>query len=192
MQTALIVMDVQRTAIAYLSKGQGEDQVYLNHLVKAIDTARKADMKIIYVTARFREGYPEVSPHNRLFSRSLKSGFLPSTDLELHPAIAPVPGDLIVTKLRASAFTGSDLEVILRSQGINHLVLCGLITSGVVLATVQEAADKDYELTVLSDCCADVDEEVHRVLMTKIFPRQAAVVTVEEWSQQVAKQGDYQ
>jgi nicotinamidase-related amidase len=75
------------------------------------------------------------------------------------------------------------LEVILRSQAISRLVLCGIATSGVVLSTVLEAADKDYELTVLSDCCAGADGEVQRVLLTKIFPRYAQVITVEEWEQ---------
>jgi nicotinamidase-related amidase len=46
---------------------------------------------------------------------------------------------------------------------------------------VREAADKDYALTVLSDACGDADEEVHRVLMTKIFPRQAEVSDVNAW-----------
>ena len=67
-------------------------------------------------------------------------------------------------------------------MGIQHLVLSGFATSGVVLSTLREAADKDYVLTVLEDGCADRDPEVHRVLTTKIFPRQANVVTVEEWS----------
>ena len=70
----------------------------------------------------------------------------------------------------------------IRAQDIRHLVLCGIATSGVVLSTLQEAADKDYELTVLSDCCADSDEEVHRVLISKVFPRQAHVVTALEWT----------
>jgi nicotinamidase-related amidase len=74
------------------------------------------------------------------------------------------------------------LEVVLRSFEIKHLVLSGIATSGVVLSTLREAADKDYSITVLSDCCADRDEEVHRVLTTKVFTRQADVVTVEEWS----------
>ncbi len=52
-----------------------------------------------------------------------------------------------------------------------------------MLSTALEAADKDYELTVLSDCCADADEEVQRVLLTKIFPRYTEVITVEEWEQ---------
>jgi nicotinamidase-related amidase len=50
---------------------------------------------------------------------------------------------------------------------------------------VREAADKDYQLTVLKDACLDSDAEVHRVLMEKIFPRQADVVTVQAWAQRL-------
>jgi nicotinamidase-related amidase len=69
----------------------------------------------------------------------------------------------------------------LRSQGIEELILTGIATSGVVLSTLRAAADMDYRLTVIADCCADADEEVHRVLTTKVFPRQAEVVSAEEW-----------
>ncbi len=88
---------------------------------------------------------------------------------------------MIVTKRRISAFTGSDLEVILRAQNIRHLVLTGISTSGVVLSTLREAADKDYRLTVISDCCADREEEVHRALLQQVFPRQADVIGLEDW-----------
>ena len=47
---------------------------------------------------------------------------------------------------------------------------------------LREAADRDYELTVLRDACVDGDEEVHRVLMDKVFPRQAEVLSVAEWT----------
>jgi len=101
--------------------------------------------------------------------------------MTVHPDIAPADGEVTVTKRRVSAFTGSDLEVVLRSFGIQHMVLTGIATSGVVLSTLREAADKDYKLTVIEDCCADGDEEVHRVLTTKVFPRQADVITLEDW-----------
>jgi nicotinamidase-related amidase len=87
-----------------------------------------------------------------------------------------------VRKLRVSAFTGSDLEVVLRAQGIEHLVLAGIATSGVVLSTARAAADLDYRLTVLSDGCLDADPEVHRVLLEKVFPRQAEVATIADWA----------
>jgi len=101
---------------------------------------------------------------------------------EIHPDIAPQPGDCVVTKRRVSAFSGSDLDVVLRAQAITHLALCGIATSGVVLSTLREAADKDFQLTVLADCCADGDEEVQRVLLTKVFPRQAEVLTAAAWA----------
>ena len=102
--------------------------------------------------------------------------------MEVHPEIAPQTGDIQVTKRRISAFTGSDLEVVLRSLDATHLVLGGIATSGVVLSTLREAADKDYRLTVLADCCVDEDEEVQRVLLNKIFPRQAEVLQAADWA----------
>lgn len=101
--------------------------------------------------------------------------------MEIHPDIAPQPTDIVVTKRRVSAFSGSDLEVLLRAQDISHLVLSGIATSGVVLSTLREAADKDYQLTVLADCCVDSDEEVQHILLSKIFPRQAEVLQASEW-----------
>ena len=77
--------------------------------------------------------------------------------MAVHHDIQPKDGEVVVIKKRVSAVTGSDLEVILRSYGIKHMVLSGISTSGVVLSTVREAADKDYQLTVLADCCADQD-----------------------------------
>ena len=68
-------------------------------------------------------------------------------------------------------------------------VLCGIATSGVVLSRVLEAADKDYELTVLSDCCADAEEDVQRILMNQVFPRYAEVITGEVWDKKVSEDG---
>ena len=87
-----------------------------------------------------------------------------------------------------SAFTGSDLEVLLRGLGAGTLVLTGIATSGVVLSTVRQAADLDYRLVVLSDACLDAEPEVHRVLIEKVFPRQATVQTVAQWAAQPAAQ----
>jgi len=73
------------------------------------------------------------------------------------------------------------METILRSKNINKLVLFGISTSGVVLSTVRWAADMDYSLAVVSDACADRDSEVNRVLMEKVFPWQATVVTSDDF-----------
>jgi len=54
---------------------------------------------------------------------------------------------------------------------------------------VRQAADLDYRLVVLSDGCLDADPEVHRVLTEKVFIRQAAVTTVEQWTLGLAGAG---
>ena len=179
--TALLVMDVQAGIVTRFA--QTSD--VLTPISTAITAARAAQIPVIYVVVTFRQGYPEISPRNKSFSaiKQQQSRLQAAmTATEIHPAIAPQPTDIVVTKRRVSAFSGSDLEVVLRAQGITHLVLCGIATSGVVLSTLREAADKDYQLTVLSDGCVDGDEEVQRVLLSKVFPRQAEVVTTEAWS----------
>jgi len=179
---ALLVMDVQAGIVTRFTQ-TGD---FLKPINTAITAARATSIPVIYVVVAFRQGYPEISPRNKSFS-AIKQQQSPlqaaMTATEIHPAIAPQPTDIVVMKRRVSAFSGSDLEVVLRAQGIAHLVLCGIATSGVVLSTLREAADKDYQLTVLSDCCVDSDEEVQRVLLSKVFPRQAEVVTAEAWSE---------
>ena len=180
-RSALLVMDVQQGIVERYKSAAP----LLDHLGTVIRAARSAGLPIIYVTVRFREGYPEISARNRMFAAIRQAGAAmvetsPATDI--HPAVAPQPGDIVVTKRRVGAFTGSDLEVVLRAQDIDHLVLTGIATSGVVLSTLRAAADMDYRLTVLSDCCADGDDEVHRVLLAKVFSRQADVLTAPAWA----------
>ena len=173
-KTALLVMDVQPNILERL---ENKDE-YLAKVTGTVDAAHKKHIPVVYIVVGFRPGAPEVSSSNKSFS-GLKQ--MASSMVDPQPAIKPVEGNVVVVKRRVSAFTGSDLEVVLRAQNIRHLVLTGIATSGVVLSTIREAADKDYQLTVLSDLCADFDEEVHSVLINKVFPRQASVITSEEW-----------
>ncbi|HEV2355696.1 MAG TPA: isochorismatase family cysteine hydrolase [Puia sp.] len=180
--TALLIMDIQPGTMQMLG-GAAAAAPLVNALRQAIQAARASSIPVIYVVVGFREGFPEVSSYNKGFSAIRQGGGFPGlVDPQPDPAVAPQPGDMIVTKRRVSAFAGSDLEVILRAHRIDHLVLTGIATSGVVLSTIREAADRDYKLTVLSDACADRDLEVHGVLLGKVFPRQADVVTAAEWA----------
>jgi nicotinamidase-related amidase len=177
---ALLVMDVQQGIVRRL----GDSQTLLERIAAAIDAARASAIPVIYVVVRFRKGYPEISERNRSFSAIRGAGATmeesnPAT--AIHPAVAPQDDEIVVTKRRVGAFSGSDLDVVLRALRVDGLVLAGIATSGVVLSTLRAAADLDFRCTVLSDCCADGDQEVHRVLTTKVFPRQAVVLTIDEW-----------
>ena len=147
-----------------------------------IAMARGAGMMVIHVVVAFRPGHPEVSPRNTGFSALKANGMLTagSEGAAIHPAAAARAGEPIVVKHRASPFVGTDLETLLRANGICTLVLAGVHTSGVVLSTVRYAGDLDYRLVVVRDCCADPDAEVHAMLLDIVIAKQAAVVTTAE------------
>ncbi|MGH6738550.1 MAG: cysteine hydrolase family protein [Bradyrhizobium sp.] len=166
--TALLVMDVQPATI---DRAPDKD-AYLAKVQAAIDHAHRKQMPVIHVVVSFRKGAPEAVGIFREMGAKLA---------EQHPSVAVGAEDFVVVKRRVSAFTGSDLEVLLRAQNVRHLVLAGIATSGVVLSTLREAYDKDFQATVLSDLCIDADPEVQAALINKVFPRQAAVVTCAEW-----------
>lgn len=180
-RSALLVMDCQNSILDnYLPANPG----LIATARQALEAARKAGLRIIYVVIGFRDGYPEVSPNNKSFGALSQSGrFKPgSQGAEIHPDLSPREGDLVTTKHRISAFAGSDLEMLLRAAGIERMVLAGVATSGVVLSTLRQAADMDFKLTVLKDACLDADPAVHACLMDKVFPRQAEVMDVATWA----------
>ena len=179
-ETSLLGMDIQNGLVARVPDS---GEVLLATLARATTAARDHGIPVVYVRVAFRPGGAEISPRNRAFSAlgTTTPMLLDDPATQVHPAVAPEDGDVVVVKKRVSAFTGSDLEVVLRSLGATSLVLAGIATSGVVLSTLRQAADLDYGLTVLADGCADADPEVHRVLLEKVFPRQAAVVTADAW-----------
>ena len=174
-RTALLVMDYQNDIVGSVS---ASERTGLLHRASSVVTAtRKAGIPVIYVVVSFRPGHPEVSARNKSFSAMKSTGRLRegAPGARVHGSVRPDPGEVIVTKRRVGAFSTTDMETVLRSMGVTNLVLAGISTSGVVLSTVRWAADVDYEIVVLADCCADPDPEVHRVLTEKIFPRQATV-----------------
>jgi nicotinamidase-related amidase len=160
-----------------------EDAALVSEVNRVATAARSAGYPVIWVKVVFREGHPEVSARNRVFSGLVGSTTFADGDLgaEIFAGLDVRASDIVVTKKRISAFAGSDLEVILRSQGRTDLVLAGVTTAGAVLSTVCEAADRDYRVTVLSDCCKNHDPEVQRVLLDKVFPMRAEVTTAARW-----------
>jgi peptidoglycan/xylan/chitin deacetylase (PgdA/CDA1 family) len=119
--TVLLVMDVQQGIVERFA----DDSGYLERASDAVTAARSAGVPVIYVGIAFRPGHPEISHRNKSFSAAAASGRFEdgSEATRIHPAVAPQPGDLVVTKRRVSAFTGSDLEVLLRGLGAETLVL---------------------------------------------------------------------
>jgi nicotinamidase-related amidase len=176
-KSALLVMDYQQGIVANYNK----DESLLPRAAKVLQAARRAGLRVIYVAVGFRSGYPEASPRNAYFNTIRGSGRFSPEDpgARIRPEVAPEGEEVVVTKHRVGAFLGTDLDMILRANGVETLVLMGISTSGVVLSTLRHAADSDYRCVVVEDCCADADPEVHACLTRKVFPRQATVVSAE-------------
>jgi len=157
-KTAVIIMDYQNRQLGNFSeKFQNE---ILQRANNVLDGCRSKNIPVMYVEVVRGDRTPEIA---------------------IHEAIIPKSGEKIFTKSRTGPFSTTDIDAVLKELGIETLALMGISTSGCVLTTVRWAYDIDYSVVVLSDCCADRDEEVHRVLMEKLFPRQSTVVTSDQF-----------
>ena len=180
-RAALLLLDFQHDVVVKNIPG-AEGGLLLARTAGVLAAARKRGLPVLHVVVRFRPGYPEVSPRD-IWRRNLRdTGRLMegSPGAEIVAELAPLPGEAVVVKRRTGAFATTDLGALLSARGIDTLLLAGIATGGSVLSTVRAAADLDYAIVVLADCCADSDEEVHRVLCEKVLPRQAAIAGAAE------------
>lgn len=179
-RSAILCMDYQAGVVSIYVK----DQAMLARAASVLNQARRSGVGVIYAQVGFRPKFPEISPRNPLLNAIKNSAqhqkLFTGPAGAIDASVAPEGDDIIVTKHRVSAFAGTDLDLILRAKDIDTLILFGISTSGVVLSTVRHAADADYRLVVIRDCCADQDPAVHACLVDKVFPRQATVVSAGE------------
>ena len=157
-KTAVLIMDYQNRQLSNFP--EAFQSAILAKANTVLAKTRHEGITIIHVEVQRGERTPETA---------------------IHSAVTPPPGEVVLTKRRAGSFSTTNLDDILKKGGIETLVLMGIRTMGCVLSTVRWAADIDYKLIVLSDCCADPDDEVHRVLIEKVIPWQAIVVTSTEF-----------
>jgi nicotinamidase-related amidase len=184
-RTALLVMDYQPGIVGMLDA----PEALLAHAREAIDVVRRAGGHVGYVRVAFEDAdFDAIPPASAMGARVASARQAMHADApatQVHDAVAPQSGDIVVRKVRVGAFSTTDLDVRLREVGVDTLVLAGISTSGVVLSTVRDASDRDYRVLVLADASADPDPEVHAFLTERIFPRQAEVITVAELRQRL-------
>jgi len=180
-------MDFQTIILSNFLPQESAGKVIRN-TASLIAAARTAGVPVIYVSVGFRKGYPEVSKNNTIFSSIKENGIFmaDNENTAIHPDVAPAENEAVVIKRRIGAFSFTELEMILRAQGVENLILTGVTTSGVVLSTVGQAFDLDYRLIVVSDCCADPDQETNIFLLERILSQYAFVTLsseiVETWA----------
>jgi nicotinamidase-related amidase len=171
-KTALLSMDFQNDIIhpdAPLAQAAGfakmvQETGILPRSAKVLDAARKAGMKVIHIVVEFG---PDAAPmpQRGAFFRMLGAGgptLQPGTwGAQIHEAVAPKPGDEIVKKAMISAFVGSNLEEVLKKNGITDIAMIGVATTFVVEGTTWSAVDKGINCIVIEDCVCAGSKEAH-------------------------------
>ncbi|WP_326569387.1 cysteine hydrolase [Amycolatopsis rhabdoformis] len=167
MTTALIVGDLQRG----ITRDYAFARQVLGPVTDLLPRARAAGALVVFVHTAFRVNRADLPPGDTVLTGFFEAGDTfhegaPGTELDL-----PVrPEDVVVLKRRASAFAGTDLDLVLRAGGVDAVAVAGVATSAMVAATCYDAADRGYGVSVLSDGCADADPEVHEFFVRKVFP----------------------
>ncbi len=189
-RTAVLSMDCQAGVVSIYTRD--EKEAFLIRVAKVLHHARATGMRVIHIQVGFRPGLPEINSRNILFGAVKSSQQHQQLFREplgaIPDSIAPQGNEIVITKHRISAFTGTDLAMILRANDIDTLVLLGVATSGVVLSTLVEAADADYRLAVIGDCCADLDASLHECLIHRFFPSRGSVLSAEDFFATSSKQ----
>jgi nicotinamidase-related amidase len=175
--TALLLMHFQDDIVALFPRP--EIGPVIDRCQHVIQAARAKDLTIVFANIKFRSDYLEVNPRNQngvwlqsmgLFTRS-----------QVTPELARQTHDILIEGQRVSVFYATALELILRSRGIETLIMAGLTSTGVVLSSLAYASDADYRIVVLEDCCYDPDRTAHERLFAGAFQTRASIATAAEF-----------
>ena len=187
--TALLVMDLENDIIhpdvAFKDLGFAKmvaDNNVLGKTNELLAAARGAGVKVIYVSIKFRPGYPERPANAGLWeaihgANALVEG---TWGAQIHDDVAPQESEVVVTKKGASAFTASDLDQILSTAHIGTLILSGVATNFAVEGTARQASDLGFNTIVVGDCCASMSQEAHDASLNTALPFLATISNLEE------------
>ncbi|MBI2854118.1 MAG: cysteine hydrolase [Chloroflexi bacterium] len=175
-RTALLLVDIQNDYAmpgGYLQK-QGYDITSCNQIIprakRVLDAARRAGVLVVFAQMTYYAEPLAESP-SLLRTRMKRAGAtspngLPPSCIEgtwgwqIVEELKPLPGEIIIRKHRNSAFHGTDLDLILRSNGITSVAVTGVVTNACVLASFIDCSAFDYFAVLLKDCVASTRREM--------------------------------
>jgi nicotinamidase-related amidase len=183
-KAALVIIDMQRDFLEPGGFGEalGNDVSLLRSAVAPCRSALEAMRARAALIIHTREGHrPDLAdcPHAKWergpigrrigdagpMGRILVRG---EAGHEIVPELAPIDGEPVIDKSGKGAFYATDLEAILRSRGIDVLLVAGVTTEVCVHTTVREANDRGFRCIVLSDCCGSYFPEFHQVAVRMV------------------------
>jgi ureidoacrylate peracid hydrolase len=186
-RTALINVDMQNCFVEGSPIAAPEGLRVQERINRLADACRKAGIVVIHTSIVLRS---DRSNRGVLceFSPPVNDGILDkdASSSALHPGLSVEPGDILLDKPRFGAFYGTDLELILRSRGIDTVIISGVATNVCCETTAREAAMRDFHVFFLSDGTATAGmgeltaDELQRATCTTLGFLFAQVITVEQ------------
>lgn len=198
-KTVLLVVDMQNDFVAKGAPLETEmGQKMLPKLKEVLDFTRKAGIEVIYTRHVHREDLSDVGLFGEIYPPILDRACLIDghEGSEIYEEVTPKRDEIIIKKHRYSAFYGTNLDIILRTKGIENIVIAGLTTEDCCFAAARDGMYRGYKVAVLSDVTGTYDykdigfgmvpaEEVHKVFLTILGGSTAHVMTSDEYMQKV-------
>jgi maleamate amidohydrolase len=142
------------------------------HTLNLFAAARRAGIPVIYSTRHVDTGGVQSTNRN--------VGRLASDIYDIKTELAPLPGELVIYKERASAFFGTPLVAHLQMKGIDSLIVCGESTSGCVRASTVDAYSYGFHNVVVEECTFDRSMINHKINLFDLHHKYADVMHIEE------------
>jgi Amidases related to nicotinamidase len=171
-RSALVLLHFQTDILSIFAEaGIG---AYVERMTALAEGARAAGIPVYFVRIGFSADYREISANNQN-GQMIRSFGLFTADAVPEGMLAE--GDTVLVAHRVSAFKGTDLDLLLRSRGIDTLMMAGVTTTGVVFSTLAEASDLDYRILLVADGCFEPDAAAQDALLRVPFATRAEIVT---------------
>ena len=194
---ALVLIDIQKIASpepfvkAAIKKGLPEKDVreavadYEKRFWQAVDNAAKilkvCRLKGIDVVHIVLEAPTKNPLHTAKVNRKIGLVVQPaSEESQSLDAVKPLPDELVVAKTNGGAFSGTNLDFVLRNMDIDSLILVGFLTDECVAATAYHASDIGYDVLLVRDACATHRKEAHDAIIWSLDDMCLKVYTTEE------------
>jgi nicotinamidase-related amidase len=195
--TALLIVDMQY-ASACRTTGLGKwlsdhgradeadyrfsriEQLVVPNIARLLDSFRSLGLPRIFIRLGSQlAGCGDIAPYLRALEHDF-GNIAGAREFEILDELAPVPGEPVITKLSASAFTSSGIDALLRNLSLSTLLFAGVSTSQCVDLTARDAADRGYQCVIVSDAVAEDVPEFHAATLKQFQAMYGAVMATSE------------
>jgi nicotinamidase-related amidase len=154
-------------------KGVMQSNNMLSNTVDVVNKSRKAGISVMYAPISFAEGYHELTgrPYGILKGVVDNKAFRKGTwGAAIVDVLTPQPGDILIEGKRGlDTFASTNLDFILRSKGIQTVVLAGFLTNCCVESTMRSAYERGFDVVTLKDCTAALSQEEQNMAQAHNF-----------------------